>query len=117
MGVFLRYSAVDNANGVRGNALAAARKAELFFRRGFYVHVADVRAEGAGDVFPHLLDIWRKLRLLRYYRGVDVGNGVPVRGEYFCAPRKYDKARRKGRKIRHGEARVALKSYNQGILT
>ena len=32
-------STLDNANGVCGNALAAARKAELFLCGGFYVYV------------------------------------------------------------------------------
>ena len=89
---FYYKSALDNANRVGGNALAAARKAELFLRGGFYVYVFRFRAERFCYIFAHLLDVGGKLRSLRYYRGVYIGNGITVRCEYLAASFEYKNA-------------------------
>ena len=83
---------LDNANGVRGNAFAAARKAEFFFRCGFYIDVFYFRAKSFGYVFSHFFNVRGKLRSLRYYRSVDIGNGVAVGGKYLAAFCKYNEA-------------------------
>ena len=75
---FCEILTLDNANRVRGNALAAAGKAEFFFCCCFYVNVFKRRAKSLSDVFAHFFNVWRKLGLLRYYRGIDIGNRISV---------------------------------------
>ena len=78
---FLRDSEIgfdEEANRVSGNSFSTPGEAELLFGCGFYIDTLCRDSENRGDIFLHLGNIGQKLRSLRDYCRIDVGNAPAI---------------------------------------
>ena len=91
-GAFCLELTLDNANGMGGNTFSASREAEFFFCRCLDINIFGGCAKRFCHSVFHFLYVGGKLGLLRNNGGIDIGNLVPVRCEYFTASCEYNKA-------------------------